>query len=158
MDNSLELTLLRSPLYPDPLADVGVHSFEYVFFPHPGSLESSEVPEEAVRLNAMPLVFSGFTSGAAALPVRLTARSPLPGGVVLAALKRAEDSPDLVVRLVETRGLRSACRLESRAPESRWTETDLLESPLKGEVGKPGPLELSFKPFEVRTFLLETRK
>ena len=158
MDNSLELTLLRSPLYPDPLADVGSHEFEYVFLPHPGSLEGSEIPEEAARLNAPPLVFEGYGTGSAALPVLLTAHNPLPSGVVLTALKKAEEGTDLVVRLAETKGLRSACRLESRRGEGVWTEANLLEVPLEGETGRPGPLELTFQPFEVRTFLLSLGK
>ena len=38
-DNVLGISLLRGPLYPDPLADEGEHRFTYSLFPAPGRLD-----------------------------------------------------------------------------------------------------------------------
>ena len=37
-DNVLGLSLVRSPVYPDPLADEGEQSFTYALMPHAGRL------------------------------------------------------------------------------------------------------------------------
>src|SRR4028119_143662 len=53
--NLLGISLLRSPLYPDPLADEGEHRFTYSLYPHPGDWTAAGVTREAFALNS-PLV------------------------------------------------------------------------------------------------------
>ena len=53
--NVLTLSLLRSPLYPDPGADEGHHAFTYSLFPHPGDWTEGNVVNEAFALNS-PLI------------------------------------------------------------------------------------------------------
>ena len=53
--NVLGISLLRSPLYPDPLADEGEHRFTYALLPHPGDWTEAGVTREAFALNS-PLV------------------------------------------------------------------------------------------------------
>jgi alpha-mannosidase len=53
--NVLGISLLRSPLYPDPLADEGEHRFTYSLYPHPGDWTAAGVTREAFALNS-PLV------------------------------------------------------------------------------------------------------
>ncbi|HOX32716.1 MAG TPA: glycoside hydrolase family 38 C-terminal domain-containing protein [Spirochaetales bacterium] len=55
----LGLSLLRSPLYPDPEADRGLHELEYLLCPHPGPLAGSDAIEAAAALNKPPLAFAG---------------------------------------------------------------------------------------------------
>jgi alpha-mannosidase len=50
--NVVGISLLRSPLYPDPFADEGEHRFTYSLFPHPGDWTSAGVAREAFALNA----------------------------------------------------------------------------------------------------------
>ena len=51
LHNELGLSLLRSPVYPDPLADEGRQSFTYALFPHQGDWLSGGVLAEAEDLN-----------------------------------------------------------------------------------------------------------
>jgi alpha-mannosidase len=53
--NLLTLSLLRSPLYPDPGADEGSHAFTYSLFPHRGDWTEGNVVAEAFALNS-PLI------------------------------------------------------------------------------------------------------
>ena len=48
-DNVLGLSLLRGPLYPDPLADEGEHRFTYSLFPHAGDWTEAGVAAGSVR-------------------------------------------------------------------------------------------------------------
>ena len=105
----------------------------------------------AAELNQGIERFEGFDAEAKpALPVALEGE-----GIDLAVLKKAEDSDDLVVRLVETRGRRataklSACSGAGRTPAAR--ATPILANEL-AETGSPLalPAKLSFRPFEIKT-------
>ena len=51
LGNELGLSLLRSPAYPDPLADEGRQSFTYALYPHSGDWLTGGVLAEAEDLN-----------------------------------------------------------------------------------------------------------
>src|SRR5215211_327379 len=50
--NVLGISLLRSPVHPDPFADEGEHHFTYSLFPHKGDWTGSGVAQEAFTLNS----------------------------------------------------------------------------------------------------------
>ncbi|MFA6507062.1 MAG: glycoside hydrolase family 38 C-terminal domain-containing protein [Treponemataceae bacterium] len=142
------LTLLRSPLYPDPEADVGFHEFEYRLLPHRGSLISSSVMAEAALMNRPPLLFTGVKPKAdTRVPVIVEG-----AGVDLSVLKKAEEGEEWVFRLVETRGLGARARARATVPGAYIRETNLIER----EDGEERPLDpfldIELKPFELRTF------
>ena len=55
-DNVLGLSLVRSPVLPDPLADEGEQRFVYGLMPHAGAWHEGGVREEAEDLNQPLLV------------------------------------------------------------------------------------------------------
>jgi alpha-mannosidase len=138
--NVLGLSLVRSPIYPDPLADEGEQKFTYALMPHEGPWRES-VRAEAEALN-QPLFALPVTGVAEGLLRPLTVEG-LP--VALAGLKGAEDGDGLVLRVYEPAGARGAAR--PALPEG-WTAApvDLLErrSEAGAEIG----------PFEVRSWRL----
>ena len=145
-DNVLGVSLLRSPMYPDPLADEGEHRFTYSLFPHAGDWTEAGVVEEAFALNS-PLV----AAPGAASPAEwgLVDLEGLP--VALGSLKRAEDGAALILRLYEPRGARGECVLRFAAPVGSAERTNLLEEP-EGEVEvRDGAVRLGLRPFEVVT-------
>ena len=142
--NQLGLSLLRSPTYPDPLADEGVQTFVYALFPHSGTWLEGGVLMEAEDLNRpllvtrvqamedqtwQPIRFAGTTMG-------------------LAALKPAEDDPaSLILRVYEPTGARGPVSIE---PPNGWQiagQVDLLEA----QRGSP---DYYFRPFELKSYLL----
>lgn len=145
---TLDLNLLRSPTYPDSEADQGTHFFTYSFLPHAGGLCGSEVMQEAACLNRAPAVLSG--KGTFALPCRVAGGE----GVSLEVVKKAEKSDALVIRVVETDGRRSTAVLDF-ARGTKLVETNLLEWTEEGELPiVDGSVELTLRPFEIRTFLV----
>ena len=164
--SELSISLLRASTEPDPVADKGAHRFTYAILPHERDLaHTGEVVAAAAELNQGVERFEGFaaTGEGRALP------EPLPvalagEGIDLAVLKKAEDSDDLVVRLVETRGRRATATLSAAAPNGRAGGSG--ESPvlcavpiLANELAETGaplalPAKLSFRPFEIKTLRL----
>ncbi len=147
-DGELELTLLRSPTYPDPDCDQGEHSFTYSFFPHQGSLCQSDVHQQAWSLNLMPLVFINKSQPKQVQNVHLDSKA-----INLSCIKKAHKSNQLIVRLVETKGAKSRGRLRFVKPmdvaESNLIETE--STPISTAVAG---LDIELDPFEIKTLLL----
>jgi alpha-mannosidase len=141
--SELGLSLLRSPVWPDPLADEGEHELTYALLPHDGGWLEGGVLAEAEDLNR-PLL---------ARPLRAAAESSLrplkigglPAG--LGALKAREDGDGLLLRLYEPQGARGRVSV-GLPPEWELAGTvDLLER----EAGSP---DLDLTPFAVRSLAL----
>jgi alpha-mannosidase len=141
--NELGLSLLRSPMFPDPRADEGGHRFTYSLFPHRGAWLEGGVLAEAEDLNR-PL-FARPVRCAGPATWRALELSGVPLG--LGALKPLEDRAGLALRVYEPQGARGSASI---ALPSGWTldaELDLLERPL-------GAPDTSFTPFRIRTWRL----
>jgi alpha-mannosidase len=152
--NVMRLSLLRSPTAPDPEADQGTHTFTYSLYPHVGDLRTGGVIEAAHALNCPLRVVPADGSPGPRPPTSSLLRIG-GAGVLVGAVKRADDGDALVVRLYEAYGQRSTTRLEVDEPFARASEVDLLErelSPLPFD--GPG-VPLSFRPFEIKTVRLE---
>jgi alpha-mannosidase len=154
-DNVLGISLLRSPIHPDPLADEGEHYFTYSLFPHEGDWTEAGVEQEALVLNS-PLCVVEAALGTKALPYEsgLVAVE----GVVLAlgSLKKAEDGKGLILRLYEPHGARGKGLLRFTDEVKRAEKVNLLEEEVAGPVLAEGnTLRLEVRPFEVLTLRLE---
>jgi len=142
--NELGLSLLRSPILPDRLADEGEQSLTYALLPHPGDWVAGGVLAEAEDLNR-PL-FHAALAGAADETRAFLRVSGQP--VALGALKPAEDGDGLILRVYEPHGARGAFAIE---PPPGWAiagEVSLLEDPI-------APPADAIRPFEVRSFRLK---
>lgn len=141
-DNVLGLSLVRSPVYPDPLADEGEQSFTYALMPHAGAWHES-VRAEAEALN-QPLLGLALAQVAEGV-LRPLALEGL--HVALAGLKPAEDGAGLVLRVYEPAGARGVCAPIAPAGWRVVGPVDLMERPVEA------PAEL--RPFELRSWRLE---
>jgi alpha-mannosidase len=146
LDNVMDLNLLRSPMSPDPDADIGHHSFTYSLFPHAGTLIQSDVMLEADMLNQPPLLLEGIDEGGLIPPVTVTGE-----GVSLEVVKKAEKRDSVVIRLVERRGCRTTATVTMSNPDAKLVETDLMEWTDGDELGS-GAIEIEMKPFDILTF------
>ncbi|TMM18965.1 MAG: alpha-mannosidase, partial [Actinobacteria bacterium] len=153
--NVMRLSLLRAPGWPDPLADRGPHDFTYALLPHAGDLREGRVVETGYELN---------------VPLRAVTTTPHPGtgarqtsflhvdrpGVVVDAVKKAEDSDVMIVRLYEAWGQRGPARLTCARQVTRARRADLLEHPHEAlQFEDDGSIALNVRPFEILTLLLE---
>lgn len=149
LGNSINLTLLKSGLAPDPQADRGVQMFTYALYPWAGSFAESNVVYEAYELNVPVMVVPG-AGGEGSL---FSLNAP---NIVIEAVKPAEDgSGDVIVRLYEAKHMATGCTLTVGLPVKAASETDMMEenaSPLSFAYGKVG---LEFRPFEVKTVRLQ---
>jgi len=147
--NVLRLSLLRGTTYPDPKADEGRHRFRYAFYPHAGGLIEGRVVRLAHEFN-QPLV---TVAGAFVPQSYFSVDSP---HLIIDAIKKAEDSKAVIVRLYECHGVRGKATLTTSLPFKSALRTNLLEEPFGKVSSKKDSIPLDFKPFEIITIKLET--
>jgi alpha-mannosidase len=152
---TVRLSLLRAPRYPDPDTDQGMHTLRYAFVPGAGI---ADAVREGYLINLPPRRIAAAAAGS--VPALVSVANP---AVVTEAVKLADDqSGDVVVRLYESRGGRAVTWLTADFTIGTATVTDLLERPLTKAGDGPDPLpvtggrtvELSFRPFQIRTVRL----
>ena len=149
--NSIELSLLRSPKAPDPEADMTVHTFTYGYFPHEGELAGSGAFEAAHALNS-PLITACVQKAPATLERSLYSLKG--ANVKIEAVKTAENGKGTVLRMYETSGTNSKIDLQAETPWKNAVETDMLENPIGKPAGPGSSIALKFGPFEIKTLLL----
>lgn len=142
-NKEMSLTVLRSPIYahhdpliPDPdghytFIDQGIQRFTYSLLPHEGNWETADTVRKASELNQKPeTVIETYHEGT--LPQKDSFLAVDSNHVAVSALKKAEDSEDLILRCYETvnHGTTATIRLP------KWNRT----------------IEAAFKPSEIKTF------
>ena len=142
---TVRLSLLRAPKFPDPTADRGHHKLTVTVRPGAGI---AEAVEEGYRTNLAPRIARGAHAVEPLFTVGNTA-------LVIEAVKLAEDgSGDVIVRLYESLGQRSAGHLTANFPVRDAYATDLLERPAEAPGVTPdeqGRVALSLRPFQLVT-------
>jgi alpha-mannosidase len=147
----MRLSLLRGPTHPDPTADLGGHQFTYALMPYPGDFREAGVIEAAEDLNSPLLPASGnLTAGSSRSLIEIDTRQ-----VIVEAIKRAEDSDAVIVRLYEAWGGDCKVRLKTTLPASRAFLCDLLERDRAEVPMNGGVIELTLTPFKILTLKLE---
>ena len=155
-DNVVRLTLVRTPVcnsYGDQATqDFGVHEVLYALAPHAGDWRRGNVPRHAARLNQ---------------PLRAFEVSRHPGStrrenffgidsphVLAMAIKRAQKSDEIVIRLRETHGLRTRTNVTFPAVVKSVRELDGQERRRSSDAKRKlvgNRVELEFTPYQVRT-------
>jgi alpha-mannosidase len=148
--NVMRLSLLRSPKYPDAVADMGHHTFRYALLSHAGDFREAGVIQEGYRFNS-PLIMRA--TDAAATEVSFFGMSS--PNVVVDTVKKAEDSDALILRLYESHGKRGAVRLTSPLPVRSAARCNLLEEVQTALVWVDGGVDVEITPFQIVTLKLE---
>lgn len=142
----MELTLLKSPAYPDPSADRGVHEFAFALMPHCG-MAGNEAVKASHNFNSPLLILEGHNAENSS------------GGwfsldhpdICIEAVKPAEDDNGIIVRCYETQGGARRCSLSTALPFSDVQVVNLLEEAEVDIQLNSGSVDLDFKPFEIKS-------
>ena len=149
--NLLRLTLLRSPKWPDPDADMGHHHFEYALYPHAGTWKEAMTERHGYEYN-YPLTAEATTAHSGALPATHSFASVTPENVVLTAVKKAEDENGLVFRVFEWAGKDATVELHVPPGATSATVTNMMETPEGSPLAVSGDVvKAPIHPYEILT-------
>ena len=151
-DNVLRLSLLRSPTFPDPEADQGMHEFTYSLYPHGGNWKEAMTVREGYELN-YPLLAVATTHHAGQLPAAKSFFAAAENNVVITAVKKSAEDNSIIIRYYEWAGDKGTIHLTlPEAAKAAW-EVNLMEAG-----SNPLPLDSAGKtvaiptsPYEIKT-------
>ncbi len=124
--NTLRLSLLRSPVSPDPNADRGPQHFRYSLYPHAGGWREANTVLHGFDFN-MPLHAVQVTAHSGELPATHSFVTVKPENLVLTAMKKSEDGNSLIIRFYEWAGKKTTAEISVPDGASAATVTNLLE-------------------------------
>jgi len=160
INNVLDLHLLRSSSYPDPVADRAEHQFTYSLYPHQGNHVQAEIYRRGNELN-IPLRLSSLSAPSMdveeeKLPYTKAFLQPDHPHIMVESIKKAEDSNDIIVRLYETSGTRVKTKLSIGWNAEEVWEVDLMENNISSlELHNQSDVVVSFTPFEIISLRLK---
>jgi alpha-mannosidase len=156
--NELELTLLCSPTAMDAQADLHMHTYNYMFYPHQGCFEQSDVVQTAHCFNSPLLV---LPVSADRCGESFSYFSILGDRVKLETVKPCETGEGVILRLYEYTGSKAKVELKILIPCTTIYQVSMTE---KFDASQPSQkvdkrqdgsyLALEFKPFEIKTLLI----
>ena len=150
----LRISLLRSPVEPDPIADQCIHEFTYSIYPHADSWKQADTVRQAAFLNC-PAYVCEEPAHTGALPQEFSLVSCPAKNVIVDTVKQAEDGKNTVLRIYENNNRTTDTVLEFASPvKAAWICNMLEEVEAPAEV-RDGKLVVHIKPFEVLTFRIE---
>jgi alpha-mannosidase len=163
-DNTLRLTLIYTPGlgggnghdYADQTTqDWGHHDFLYGLASHAGKWTQGNTDWQAQRLNA-PLMAFQSTNHPGTLGKSFSFLRVDSDHVFVTAVKRAEESGDIIVRLVEMRGEKAPnLHIAFAGPITAAREVNGQEMPVGAATVTKGELETSLESYGIRTFMVK---
>jgi alpha-mannosidase len=123
---TMRLSLLRSPKWPDPTADRGKHTIEYALYAHEGRWRDAHTVRRAAEYNA-PLLPVTTNRHRGPRPAQLPFVTVAPERCILTSIKKAEDSPDWIVQWYDAKGEDGICELTLPFTPKRAVMTNFLE-------------------------------
>lgn len=123
---TIRLSLLRAPIWPDPTADRGHHEMVYALYPHAGAPVEAGTVQRAAELDA-PLAAIPTGRHPGRWPARHGFVSIAPSNLVIAGLKKAERGDAWVLRWYDVSGRDSLAVITLPAAPRRAVVSNLLE-------------------------------
>lgn len=156
-DHTIRLTLIRTPGthggYPDQgTQDIGHHEFVYGISGHAAGWRQAQTDWQGQRLND-PLIAFEVSKHAGALGREFSLLKVSNPRIRVLALKKAELSDEIIVRLVELDGKpQPDVRVSFHTPITAAREVNGQEQPAGTAKVKGGELVTSFTAYQPRTF------
>lgn len=149
-NNVLRLSLIKCAIHPDVEADQGHHEFTYSLLPHEGDwLQGNTVPA-AWALNS-PLRYSEGSADTPACSLFSLSHST----AMISAVKKAEDSGHIILRVHDYSGSRQRLQLHSDWHIGSYRECNLMEKPEQEAWHEGDTIDFILEPYEIKTFEIQ---
>ena len=153
-DGVIQLSLLRSPTYPNPEADQGLHHFTYALYPHAGRLTDADTAKYAYYLNK-PMVALKASGAKTDLPTEFSLVSLDHENLICETVKASEDGKGTILRVYESQNRKTPAKITLGIPAKKVYLCNLLEEKEREIPVKNGCFAYDFSGFEIATFRVE---
>lgn len=145
-DSVIGLSLIKSGIEPNPVADQELHVFTYALYPHGEGWQAGGTVAESYRLN-QPLL---AVLHAAEAPEYSFASVDAPN-VVIETVKKAEDGNGVIIRMYESENSLTHGKLTVGGSWTKAYSCSLLEENERELTLEGGRIDVTWKPYEILT-------
>lgn len=145
-DSCIGLTLIKSGIEPNPVADQEEHIFTYSIYPHKDTWKNGTV-HEAYRLNQPAIVYSGGSINNC-----FSLASVNKDNIIIETIKQAEDGDGIIIRMYESENSLTKAELKFNMPISSVDECNCLEQKKSEIAFINNKIPFSIKPYEIKTY------
>ncbi|MCR4615684.1 MAG: hypothetical protein K5756_06000 [Clostridiales bacterium] len=149
------VTLLKGPMNPDPVSDIGEQFFTYSLYPHLGDWKDADTITRGLELNN-PMVPVEIKGGSGS-DKEGSFMSLNCDAVTLEAVKKCEDSDEYIIRMVEKTGRSADIALTMFTDIKSAAECNIIEREDEAIPFEGNKINLHIKPFEIKTLKIGTR-
>ena len=143
------MTLLTSPKYPNPEADMGKHTISYSIITHADSVRKGKTVQESYKFNQPLQAVKVSNSGKLSNEFSLLNISS--STVIAETLKQAEYSDAVVLRMYQSANATENIKVKLNINAKKCFLCDMLENSLEELTLQNNEIVLAIKPFEVIT-------
>ncbi|MEN6385710.1 MAG: glycoside hydrolase family 38 C-terminal domain-containing protein [Phycisphaerales bacterium] len=155
-DNVIRISLLKSSIMPDPLADKGMHKFTYSLMPHSGPVGNKTI-NAAYCLNDQIIACKSCGKSGKEQNLESMFKTDREN-VVIETIKKAHDGNGFIVRMYESLGGRSGVALSASFDIKSCFETDLIEGNKNQLTVSGRSINFYIKPFQILTLRIIQKK
>jgi len=152
--NTIRMTLVRTSYSPDTRPDYGEHEILYSIYPHKGDWKEAQTFRRGYEVNHPLECITVTDPSSGSLPETKSFIQVKPENVVVSCIKKAEDSDDTIIRMYDATGEGAEAELTLGFDAERASEVDLMEEEIARLELKNGKINMSVKPFEIKTIAI----
>ncbi|MCD8022160.1 MAG: glycosyl hydrolase-related protein, partial [Lachnospiraceae bacterium] len=149
-DSVISLTLIKSGIEPNPVADQEEHVFTYSLYPHAGNIRECDTVRQSYCLNLPVLTQMDSAMAGSASLLTITKKN-----LIVETVKPAEDGNGTILRIYEYENAKTkASILFGMDKELKYVqECSLLEEPIGEPLAHTGNgFDFNIAPFEIKTY------
>lgn len=147
-EKQMQLTLIKSGIFPNPQADIGAHTFTYSIMPHMGDYREGRVSEEAYDLNTK-VIRGDLAAGRQGTWSFVQMTEP---NIVIETIKLAYEGDGVVLRLYENHGKRVNVQMRfPLMPNRKVWVCDMMEKHTYELQQDDAGYWVEVKPYEIVT-------
>lgn len=155
--SELSLTLIKCATYPNPDADKCRHSFTYSLYAHSGGVYAADTIKRAYELN-QPLIAEEIGRTEGILPEKFSVVGCDCDNIIAETMKKSEDGEDIIIRMYESKNMRTAAKITLGFDFERAYICDLQENEIDELEPKGREISLNFGNFEIITVKIKGGK
>lgn len=153
--NEIGLSLIKSPVLPNPFSDTGSISVEFSILPYNGSWNTSKIHVEAKKIRDPLYVYVNNNGRNSYRKLEESLIEIEPENIIVESIKKSIEGDNIVLRIYESENKHGMLKIKTRFAISRAWRTNILEDKIREIPVVNNEIKYDLKPFELVSIMIQ---
>lgn len=153
--NEIGLSLIKSPVLPNPLSDAGHLIIKFSILPYTSSWSTSKIFVEAKKVRDPLYVFVNNDGTSRYEQIEDSFLEVEPDNIVVETIKKSSNGNNIVVRLYESANKYGLLNIKPKFEISKAWRTNILEDQIRELAVENNEIKYVFRPYELITIMIK---